>query len=163
MNGKVVVPLLTLFAVTVFSGCGGSDTSGREATYKISGKVTFGGSPLAGATIRFFPEAGQRSAMGFTNNDGEYVLTTYEYGDGAMAGAYGVSIQKPAPRKESVNESSHEAFASGNVDLEAMHAAKADEGSDSEIPTRYANPEESGFAVVVKADGENRFDLALEP
>jgi hypothetical protein len=162
MNGKAVVALLTLSLMTTLSGCGGSDKSGREETYEVSGKVTFAGSPLGGATVSFFPSAGQRSAMGITNDEGEYVLTTYEYGDGAMAGAYRVSIRKSIPKKPGT-ESSHDAYASGQVDMSSMHNAKEENASDSAIPDRYSNPDDSGFVADVKTDGENRVDLALEP
>ena len=161
MNGKAVVVLLAVSAVAAFSGCG-SDKSGREATCEVSGKVTFGGAPLEGATVSFFPGAGQRSAMGITDSEGEYVLTTYEYGDGAMPGPYRVSIRKSVPKKPAT-ESSHDAYASGKIDGSAMHDAKKEDDSNSAIPEHYSNPDDSGFVADVKAEGENRVDLALEP
>ncbi|MHC4880471.1 MAG: carboxypeptidase-like regulatory domain-containing protein [Planctomycetota bacterium] len=144
------------------TGCGGGDT-GREPTFKVTGKVTLAGAPVSKATVTFFPSEGQRSAIGLTDDNGEYLLTTYEFGDGAMSGKYSITINKAVPRQASSSESDHEAIASGKVDPGAEHDADEDDPEASAVPQRYTNPDESGFSAEVTVDGENRFDLAMEP
>jgi hypothetical protein len=92
------------------SGCGSSGTK----VYKVSGKVTLDGKPVAGASVKFEPvDSGQGAggvtglgANGTTGTDGIYSLTTFNTNDGAMAGRYKVMIRKdtaPKPLVEKPN------------------------------------------------------------
>ena len=76
--------LLVLF----LSGCGGGSKAG---TYPVTGVVTFKGEPLPNAAVTFFPVQG-RPAAGMTNAQGEYFLSTFAAGDGAMSGTYSVTV-----------------------------------------------------------------------
>ena len=67
-------------------GCGGQNLG------DVSGKVTLGGQPLAGATVIFQPEDGSRPSMGVTNEDGEYELQYDRKTTGAVIGKHRVSI-----------------------------------------------------------------------
>ena len=58
---------------------------------KVQGTVTLQGKPLAGATITFTPEKG-RPATGVTDEEGNYLLSTFKANDGAALGRYPVSI-----------------------------------------------------------------------
>ncbi|MBI1311746.1 hypothetical protein GC176_10680 [bacterium] len=160
MHCKSLAGVLMTLSITAIAGCGGSK-AGRETTYEVSGKVTLAGAPLEGATVSFFPSEGQRSAMGLTDGEGQYVLTTYEYGDGAMPGKYKITIRKAIPKKPGTSNT-HEAYASGQVDMSKMHKGEV-EAEPSALPERYQNPDESGFQADVTAGGENHFDLPLEP
>ncbi|MFN7844181.1 MAG: hypothetical protein ACK5YR_18625 [Pirellula sp.] len=77
----------------LLSGC--NSTEGRVQTNKVKGKVTYNGSPVASATVTFSPqEKGTPTAMGITDGQGVYTLTTYDSGDGAAAGIYKVLVYK---------------------------------------------------------------------
>ncbi|XZE19063.1 carboxypeptidase-like regulatory domain-containing protein [Pirellulaceae bacterium SH449] len=77
----------------LLTGCNSKE--GRVQTHKVSGKVTYNGSPVASATVTFSPqESGTPAAMGITDGQGVYTLTTYDSGDGAAAGLYKVMVYK---------------------------------------------------------------------
>ena len=82
---KVFVGLLLLGVV----GCG----SGQLSVYPVEGTVVFrnGGSPMFG-TIEFYNEEHKINARGKLNRDGKFTLTTYEEGDGAVAGKHEIVI-----------------------------------------------------------------------
>ena len=73
----------------------------RESSYELApvrGTVSIDGQPLTSGKLMFAPitsSAGQeagKAALGLLQPDGSYVLTTYEYGDGAVVGEHWVSI-----------------------------------------------------------------------
>jgi hypothetical protein len=76
-------------------GCGGGD---RLDVYPVSGTVKYKGAPIEGAKVVFFGQephlqaAGIPIPEGVTDSSGKYQLKSYEPGDGAPAGKYGVSI-----------------------------------------------------------------------
>src|SRR5437667_11192293 len=81
--------LACLVAAAVLAGTGcGSKPMG------IKGKVTLDGAPVPGASVEFVPEDGGHSAVGMTDNEGKFSLTTYKTGDGALRGEYRVVIKK---------------------------------------------------------------------
>ena len=71
------------------SGCGPEVPD----TYKVSGKVTIGGQPASNVYVVFFPEEG-RQGVGTTDENGDYKLTTFNEGDGALPGEHTVTISK---------------------------------------------------------------------
>lgn len=161
---RILVPAM-LAVITAIAGCGSGGDPGRKPTYKVTGKVTLAGAPVAGATVTFYPAENQRAPTGQTDENGEYVMSTYEYGDGAMEGQYGIAVFKAVMKKDNSSaEGDHEAIASGQADPGAGHAASDDdEASASAVPMRYTNPDDSGFSANVTPDGENRFDLEMQP
>ncbi len=85
------------FLPSILVGCGGGD---EYATVPVSGILTCQGKPVANATINFSPlaaesrEAGKtgRQALGITDNEGRFKLTTYENYDGALKGRHKVTF-----------------------------------------------------------------------
>ena len=77
------------------SGCSGGKEP-WEATYPVSGVVTYKGSPVANADISFFPEDASFPdtvrPKAKSGTDGTFVISTYAGGDGAPAGNYKVTI-----------------------------------------------------------------------
>ena len=83
-----------ILAVLPVVGCGGGAEGGKPV-FAAAGTVTLNGAPLAGATVAFAPTAsGQPTAIGKTDNEGRFRLTTYDYGDGATEGSFKVVITK---------------------------------------------------------------------
>lgn len=83
--------------IASFAACGSK--TGYQTT-PVSGVVTCDGQPVANATINFTPVGGEdraegrrgRVALGMTDKDGRFTLTTYKNYDGAIVGRHTVTI-----------------------------------------------------------------------
>jgi hypothetical protein len=85
--------LCCLVVGLLLTGC--NSTEGRVQTTKSKVKSPTTESPVASATVTFAPqEKGTPTAMGITDGQGVYTLTTYDSGDGAAAGIYKVLVYK---------------------------------------------------------------------
>ncbi len=84
----------SLLSLSLFCGCGGSQP--WENVYPVKGVVTHKGKPVKDAEIRFFPVDGKfpESVRPWakSNENGEFVVSTYNRDDGAPAGAYKVTV-----------------------------------------------------------------------
>ncbi len=143
-------------------GCNGSSGgAARVATNKVSGKVTFNGTPVANANVTFSPTGpGIPSAMGLSDNQGMYTLTTYDAGDGAAAGSYKVMVYKTAP-KAANSAPQHDPTGAAGASMPQGHGGKAGAGggSGSLLPEKYATADTPLQKTV--NEGENTIDLAL--
>lgn len=148
----------------LLSGCGGGDAGGgaeRKPTHKVSGTVTLAGGPVADASVTFSPKEGQPVAFGRTDSAGKYTLTTYEAGDGAVAGKY-VALVTKVTAGQTGGPVSHDAFVSGGANPGAHGAAAGGKSSSVALPESYASASTSNLFVEVK-DGENDIPLDLKP
>lgn len=84
-----VIPLV-LCALVVASGCGPSGPT----MVKVKGTVEFKGEPLHGGKITFNPKNPKEGhvAQSDIGESGEFELSTFKSGDGAVAGDYLVSV-----------------------------------------------------------------------
>ena len=86
----------SLIAVTLtaaITGCGGSNFP----TAQVSGKVVHQGQGVPNAGVTFAPEASEgdysgKSASGTTDASGNFSLSTYQSGDGAVVGKHRVFV-----------------------------------------------------------------------
>jgi hypothetical protein len=164
----VISRCLTAVALLLtIPGCGGSSTEGRVSVHPVSGKVTMNGAPLAGASVAFAPRDGQPTAMGLTDSQGDFVLTTYESGDGAAAGNYGVVVTKyaAAPAKSDGGaDAGHAASADESVDP-GSHDAKDESGGDGSgnlLPPAYGNSDDTPLSAKVEAGKPNSFEFQIQ-
>ncbi len=150
-RGTMMVLALALLATA--PGCSGGPK--RPATIKVSGKVTMGGTPVPRATVSFQPTAtGGRAAVGVTDDAGQYSLTTFTAGDGAIAGDYGVAIVK-------MEEGGAAAAGTANTDQYIPpEGMKEPPPAKSLIPTRFNSPRDSGLRASV-GSGSKTFDFDL--
>jgi hypothetical protein len=132
------------------SGCGGEKV---PPLYSVTGKVTYNGKPVPGATIVFVSDIpykpkskkddGDQPPMnrpsGKTDDNGEYELFWNDDHVGVPAGKYKVGIS--------------------GVEFEA--GDDEDEVRPNKVPNKYSNPDKSGFKHEVKADGDNVFNFDL--
>jgi hypothetical protein len=120
------------FGVLLFAlGCGGGDRA------EVSGKVTRAdGSPLVGARVIARSDATGKSASGITDDDGNYVLSTVEPGDGVPAGDYKASIIE--------------------------FRGTGDNMRPASISLKYGNPDESGLAFAISGGEEKVFDVVVD-
>ena len=85
---------LTLFAILV-SGCGGGPSYDGPPMGKVTGKVTYNGNPVAGATVTM--KGSMYPASGTTDESGVYTMTTSTGGgshEGVPSGTVTVTITK---------------------------------------------------------------------
>lgn len=69
----------------MFSGCG----SGKPPAFKTSGKVVFSnGTTVKTGTVELKSREHSIQARGVIGTDGQFVLSTYRDGDGAIAGTH---------------------------------------------------------------------------
>ncbi len=148
------------------TGCsGGGSGPERKPTIKVSGKITMAGGPVADAVVTFSPQEGQPVAFGRTDSEGKYTLTTYEAGDGAVAGKYIVLVNKSSGAGGGGTASvSHEAFVSGQAAVTAHAAAGKPGGSApaSVLPEKYSNASTSDLTTTVSPD-KTSYDFELQP
>jgi len=85
--------LLILAGLVVLPGCV------KSSIAPVKGRVMFDGEPVANAAITFSPvptndgdlESG-KPATGFTDQDGNYILSTFKALDGALVGEHRVTV-----------------------------------------------------------------------
>lgn len=86
-----------LCATLLLAGCGAGDGVERLTVHPVQGSVTFEGKPLPNAQIAFHPKnpTDQRAkvALGTSDANGTFQLTTYDTHDGAVAGEFTVTVQ----------------------------------------------------------------------
>ena len=89
------VGLCCLFAI----GC----SDGKPRRVPVTGTVTYNGKPLPGGDVVFVPADTSNGfrARGKANERGQFALTTFDEGDGAMPGEYKVTVfaYRPADPK----------------------------------------------------------------
>lgn len=121
-----------MLGAALLSGCGGS---GPEVA-PVSGRVTLDGAPLAGARIRFQPEAsGGSPSHGTADADGRYVLGYKRGQPGALIGWHAIQIEP------------------------SRHGDPESKTKPPAVPARYNA--ESELREEVKAGEDNVFDFAL--
>lgn len=139
MRYSVCVLLGCALLSLMVNGCGGSNT---PMTYPVTGVVTFQGRPLPDAVVMFFAEGG-RSATGATNAQGEFTLTTFVPGDGALSGLKKVALGELAVEAKE-----------GDLFLPKPKPPR--------FSVRYTDPNQSGLEFEVKPGAENKFAIDLK-
>lgn len=154
------VPLLfACCLLTLVGGCG--ETDDRPTRFPVSGKVTQGGNPVAGAAVTFVPkEAGGSSAFATTNDAGEFQLTTFDAGDGAIPGDYHVKVEKYESTGPAAAGSSTEGLSELNTEDYEPDTDVSDDPKNL-LPAKYSDPYNSGLLFRV-IEEENKFDIELE-
>jgi len=147
-------------------GCKGS---GRPTIAPVRGTVTYHGRPVADATVVFLCQGAPRLAVGKTDAQGNYQLTTYESNDGAVLGNHVVTVKKykenaghageNAVNVENMDEASRSKAIEKAMRQSAQEVSKA-EKSGSLLPAKYANMKTSDLHKEV-VSGRNVIDLNL--
>jgi hypothetical protein len=148
----------------VLAGCGNAGVGPKpKPVFKISGKITLNGAPVANAMVSFSPKAeNQPAATGRTGTDGKYTLTTYDPGDGAAAGDYVVLVTKSTV-SSTAGPPAHDP--SHPVSGEAMHAARGAQAAEAEtaLPEKYSRADQSDLKATVKAGTNDELNFDLKP
>ena len=84
----------SLLVLACIAGCGRTDP--WTQVYPVKGVVTFRGKPVKDAELAFFPVNDQAPESvrpwAKSSENGEFVVSTYNNGDGAPAGDYKVTV-----------------------------------------------------------------------
>ncbi|MEX0712491.1 MAG: hypothetical protein WD278_09085 [Pirellulales bacterium] len=142
---------LGLFSLALSASLGvGCEGSPRLVTVPVRGNVTMGGSPVGGAVVVFWNrDAEGKPAMGVTNAQGDFGLSTYinpkETLGGALPGDYDVVITK----KEQVP---------GTPDAQAWWQSFRDQEINV-LPVEYSKPGRLEARLNDSADNEFAFNI----
>lgn len=128
---------LRMACLLLLAGCGGASHELETAT--VSGTAKIDGEPLSSGYVYVLPSKG-RMAKGIVQEDGSFVLGTYESDDGAQVGTHSV-IVVPVPADE---------------------GSRKPDRSAVKIPRKYAKASTSGLTVTVKSDDSNVLELNLQ-
>jgi hypothetical protein len=132
--------------------CTGCPSRNELGTVPVTGKVTYNGEAVEGATISFLGEANERPATAVSGSGGEYKLMTLNY-EGAVPGNYRVLVEKVETSPEAAKvETMEEAAKRGN---QALPKAKR------LLPAKYADAEKSPLRFEVKSNQPNTINLDL--
>lgn len=165
MRGILLSYMCAGLLATAGCGSGASGAADRVDVYPVSGTVSLNGAPLADASITFSPLTnGIPAAIGRTDAQGNYVLTTYEAQDGAAAGEFKVLVSKYVAPAEAAGDEEIPHGTDPNVDYEAggdHDSGGAGGASGNVVPPHYGSPSGSPLVATVKEDGENTFDFNI--
>lgn len=154
--------LSVLVCVVMVAGLVGCDGGGGAGTATVSGTVTYNGSPVEGASVVFAPtDSSGKTAAGTTDAQGNFTLTTVEAGDGAVPGAYGVTVTKleggAAPGETLTEEEAYARHFPGSGTAAAQPAEVKDL-----LPPKYKTAATSELTATVEAGGRNKFTFELK-
>jgi len=145
----------SMVGVLIILGCG--DDTGLEKRYPVRGTVTYQGKAVDHGTINFMPATGGSGrAAGASIENGSYSLTTASEGDGALPGAYNVTVTA----LEVSDNAELKAIAKGGQFHHDKDFAKATANAKSLIPKKYASLTTSDLKAEVKPES-NKFDFDL--
>lgn len=127
-----------LLLIAAGAGCG----TGKPATYPVEGTVRFeDGELVTFGMVEFHQPAQKLSARGKIRSDGTFSMSTFEPGDGAVAGTHRVMVvQLLMPGTVGVPNRPHQAH----------------------IDPLYANFDTSQLEFTVDPAVENRYDITLK-
>lgn len=122
----------------------------------VSGVVKLDGEPLAGAGVTFTPVNGGRPAWATTDQQGQYTLTTFVDGDGALVGEHVITVAKAGPA-DPVPEVADQGLASiAGLQAEMKKPKRA------LVPAKYGGLKTTDLRYVVETGDKNvaAFDLS---
>ena len=123
------------------TGCGESPNPNAREVTPVRGTISFRGKPIPDATVRFHPSSPVNDGKpiviprGHVNNSGEFVVSTYQAGDGAPVGEYQLSVSWQGPLK--------------GVDEDEEDRLK------ELLPRKYHSPKTSQLTFIVSPNAEN--------
>jgi hypothetical protein len=152
-----LLPAVVLSVLVGLAGC--TQESRREGPemVKVTGTVTLDGEPVEGAHIRFSPEAKGPAAFAVSDKRGRYELRTFDPGDGAVPGNYGISVTKEVTEggKEFANQAEKEAY------IQEHGKAASERTTVSVLPEKYSSKQSSGLTAEINVAKKNHFNLEL--
>jgi hypothetical protein len=155
---RLFVSMSLVIAMLLTVGCSGS---GQPPVAAVSGTVNYQGKPIEGAAVMFAPTGQEKPATGTTDAEGNFGLTTFAAGDGAMPGTYKVTISKTVVNDPWAGKSPDE-ISEANAQLRSQGKPVPKAETKYLVPEKYASVEKTPESATVKADGENKFVFNLQ-
>ena len=129
-------------SVLLLCCCGCSGSSGNFGN--VQGTVTLDGKPLSGVSVVFYPESGERSSTGETDENGKYSLRHTRKIDGAVIGKHRITI--------SINDL---------IDLYEDGGAEVTTKKRKKLPLKYTDQNKTELSETVES-GNNTIDFPLK-
>jgi hypothetical protein len=163
MQNRLGIFLGVLGLASLVLSCGCSKPN-RPQMAKVSGKITYQGKPVDGAQVTFNPTGpSPRAAIGTTDAQGRFDLTTFDTGDGAVVGEHVVTITKPEAQAAGQGMSPDKPDAGyGAAMMGAAQGATGPPKPATTLPAKYATKETSPEKRTVAAEGPNTFNIELK-
>ena len=144
---------MLVVALLVSNGC-------DDGLVEIRGVVTLDGEPLQAATVTFADPRGKgRPAGGFTDENGQFLLTSFRPQDGVPPGDYRVTVTKVADGEDfqtnsaSIRNKLREAYAASRPTSPYYPNVK------NVLPWIYGDPQQTPFRCVVPPTAPVTFGL----
>lgn len=151
MKSLCSLVVLLSFGLVTLVGCGKMTDPNRPKTVKAGGVVLYKGEPVEGATVTLVPaDNGPRGAVGKTDAQGRFTLTSFDPNDGAVPGKYYVGIAKVVLEDAAAGQGGP----GGEQDPEAKIARDM-------LPVKYKVPQQSGLTADISASGPNELKFEL--
>jgi hypothetical protein len=136
-------------------GCG--ESSSRPATYPVRGKVLYQGKPVSEASLAFLAPGAPSPAYGVTDSNGEFTLTTFKPGDGAVLGVHLVTVTQygesdATPIAAEAGSAQDAAAAIEDAMKQTGQQLLAARKKGSSLPPKYATRQTSDLKVEVKPE-----------
>jgi len=144
-----IIGVVLLAVALAVAGCG---QDSEIHTVPVSGKVTYKGQPIKGATVSFIPDGDARPATAISGPGGTYRLMTLDT-PGATPGLYTVVVRKNDLPLESTKPVSME-------DAVKLNSRPPPPPKEL-LPAKYADSARSPLKFEVKAGQTNAIDLQL--
>jgi hypothetical protein len=165
---KISFQLLPCLLVIALVGCRGGVSGAKPV--KSDGSVTLDGAPVDGAIVTFEPNdiSNGRPATGRTDSKGNFALTTYNTGDGALPGSYIVLVTKPetstgsGPQSGNPDEVKKFLQKGGYLEMvkKAEKGEKAAKTKATGIPKAYTSKTTTPLKQTIPASGRIKIDLS---
>jgi hypothetical protein len=131
--------------------------SSGPALTRVTGTVTMGGRPLAGADVTFHPTSKQgRSAVGRTDRLGHFSIKTAGLGNGVVPDEYRVTIVKFVSEEKIMNPEEAKDYTSREG-----KAPPAPKGTN-QAPAKYASVQSTPLVAPIKSRRPMRFSFDLK-
>ncbi len=157
MRHSAFVALVGLVSLNCIMGCGDGGAAKGPKLVPVSGTITRNGKPVEKAQVAFIHKDASRNAMGQTDAQGKFHLSTLGTNDGAILGDHIVIVSKtadgPPPSAGPPKPEDLAKMAAGGQ----MVAPKA----DASVPAKYADPKTTTLKATVKGDGKDDFPFEL--
>jgi hypothetical protein len=155
---RVCLLLSVCLAVLVgLAGCASESRRDGPEMVDVTGTITLDGEPVEGAHVRFSPETRGPAAFAVSDKRGRYELRTFDPGDGAIPGKYGISVTKEVSEggMEFDSQAAMEAYVKEHGERPPART------TTSVLPEKYSIKKTSGLTAEITVAKKNRFDLEL--
>jgi hypothetical protein len=147
-----------MIVATVLGGC--SRAPKHPPTAPVHGTVTYHGKPVEGAQVAFLcSQAGGRPAIGKTDAEGRYTLSTFGVNDGALIGRHSITISKFVFDRRAEATGKKSSLPTTFLPPDGMRD-RANGDAYYALPRKYSDVTQSGLTANVEPTG-SEIDFCL--